>query len=612
MLKSEKKIPLQNIVISIVVIIITILGFIIYNAVGNNVEKMLHVNQEKNIDREINAIEKEIISYIDTMKIILNDNSKSPIVTQAVMQPEYGIANFKDFLDDLKILDNQFNVTAVDFRAKTIYSNNHIGYSDYSSEKWTKKIILEEIESYKGVSKINSNYYWTIAVPVKYNGSPEGILIAEVPIEDVYRSIGFSSSSEVQLEIIKDSELILTIGEVENGWERIKDLPELGIKLKFIVDSTDSINLLKQLRNNILLVIFSFIIITVLVLIFVSRRFIVRPLNRLKGIMDKFMEKGSIASDRSGVLVKEISQLQDHFIDMSLIIRKREDELKVSEKSLIGKNEKLESLINELESTQSMIIQQEKLASIGRLAAGVAHELNNPIGFVSGNFTALKDYVPMIVKYIEYLKSENKEDVKDIDLKDMEFILGDIPELIEESEEGLNRVTEIVKNLKEYSRIDRVKDDNYELNKGVTTTLMIAKNEYKYVATVNTNLGEVPDVKANGNEINEVILNIIVNAAQALGDYETDIQKTIDVKTYSDDNYVYCEISDNGPGIPPDIIDKIFDPFFTTKEPGKGTGLGLNIAYNIIKNKHDGELLVNSTEGKGTTFVIMLPIFGEE
>lgn len=167
MLKSEKKIPLQNIVISIVVIIITILGFIIYNAVGNNVEKMLHVNQEKNIDREINAIEKEIISYIDTMKIILNDNSKSPIVTQAVMQPEYGIANFKDFLDDLKILDNQFNVTAVDFRAKTIYSNNHIGYSDYSSEKWTKKIILEEIESYKGVSKINSNYYWTIAVPVK-------------------------------------------------------------------------------------------------------------------------------------------------------------------------------------------------------------------------------------------------------------------------------------------------------------------------------------------------------------------------------------------------------------------------------------------------------------
>lgn len=612
MFRTEKKVPLQNIVIGTVVIIITLLGIIIYNAVGRNVEKMLQVNQEKNIEREIKAIKREIITYIDTMEIILDNNSKSPILTQGVMQPGYSMGNLKDYLDDLMILNEKFNITAVDFQGKNVYSNTLIENIEYTSKGWVDKIISGEINGYKGVSKIHSAYYWTIAVPINYNGNPEGILIAEIPLDNVYKSIGFSNSSEVQIEIIKDSDLILTIGQVDRGWERMNNLPELGIQLKFIVDSTDSISLLERLRRNILLVIFSFILITVLVLLFVSRSFILRPLNRLRGIMDQFMLDGSIKSDRTEVLVKEINQLQDYFINMTQIIRKRENELKISEKNLISKNEKLESLVRELESTQSMIIQQEKLASIGRLAAGVAHELNNPIGFVSSNFSALKDYVPSIVDYIDYLKSDDKENFKELNLKDIDYILSDIPELIDESEEGLNRVTEIVKNLKEYSRIDRDKNDKYDLNNGITTTLMIAKNEYKYIAKISTDLDEIPEIRANGNEINEVILNIIVNAAQALGEFESEKEKRINIKSYSDSNYIYCEIADNGPGIPSAIVDKIFDPFFTTKEPGKGTGLGLNIAYNIVKNKHNGELLVNTKEGEGTTFIMMLPIFGEE
>lgn len=302
-------------------------------------------------------------------------------------------------------------------------------------------------------------------------------------------------------------------------------------------------------------------------------------------------------------------------------------ELSRTNKKLKQMNDNLENIVNErtkqIKNVQTEMIQKEKLASIGQLAAGVAHELNNPIGFVTGNFTALKDYFEMIKEYLDLYASlrddeTNKnrkaleEKIKEIEefeeSTDMEFILDDINILFDESEEGLTRVTTIVKNLKEFSRIDNEKMDAFDINKGIKNSLSIAENEYKYCADIITELGEIHPFKANGSEINEVILNIIVNAAQAIKELESKEKRFIKIKTYQDDDTVYCEIEDNGPGIPEEIRGKIFDPFFTTKEPGKGTGLGLNIAYDIITNKHEGNIEVISEVGKGTKFILALPI----
>ena len=269
----------------------------------------------------------------------------------------------------------------------------------------------------------------------------------------------------------------------------------------------------------------------------------------------------------------------------------------------------LEEMSKNMEAAQTMLMQQEKLASIGELAAGVAHELNNPIGFVNSNISALKDYLPELKSYIAYLeeKAAGNQTVEN-PATDIDFILSDIPDLVDESLDGLSRVTSIVKSLKDYARVDIEDRVDYNINEGIEATLTVSRNTYKYVAEIHKNLQDVPLLIANGNQINEVLLNLFVNAAQAIEMKELKGKGNMTIETFADDRYVYCIISDDGIGINEETQKKIFDPFFTTKEPGKGTGLGLNIAYNTIVNKHNGDISVESTLGEGTVFTIKLPI----
>ena len=285
-------------------------------------------------------------------------------------------------------------------------------------------------------------------------------------------------------------------------------------------------------------------------------------------------------------------------------------------------NANLQSKNKELLELQSFLVQKEKLASIGQLSAGVAHELNNPIGFISGNFNALKQYSDIMKNYIigslAIMETIDKtQDVVKLTqfYKDnqLDFIIDDLDNLFSESEDGLLRVTNIVKSLKDFSKIDsNGANDYYSINQGIESTLTILKNEYKTVARIHLDLEtNLPFITANGGEINEVLLNIIINAVHAIEASHGKEMGDIKIQTFSDEKFVNCIIEDDGTGIPQDIITKIFDPFFTTKPIGKGTGLGLNISYNIIVNKHKGDLLVESKSGEYTRFTIKLPNIGK-
>jgi PAS domain S-box-containing protein len=273
--------------------------------------------------------------------------------------------------------------------------------------------------------------------------------------------------------------------------------------------------------------------------------------------------------------------------------------------------EELEKAYQELKATQAQILQREKMASIGQLAAGVAHEINNPMGFITSNLGTLGKYLSKITEFIN-VQTKTLEDrkAKDIleELKEIrkklkiDFILEDIGQLIEESLEGAERVKKIVQNLKTFSRVDEAEFKFADINECIESTLNIVWNELKYKATLKKEYEQLPLTKCYPQQLNQVFMNLLVNAAHAI-----EKQGEIKIKTWNGDGFINVSISDTGCGIPPDKINRIFEPFFTTKEIGKGTGLGLSISYDIIK-KHNGEILVESEVGKGTTFTVRIPV----
>jgi two-component system NtrC family sensor kinase len=250
--------------------------------------------------------------------------------------------------------------------------------------------------------------------------------------------------------------------------------------------------------------------------------------------------------------------------------------------------------------------------------------MNTPVGFVASNFETLKRHVEklqgllqMYARLAEELRTCGPAPLGDrlaqIDdyyrAKKIAFVQEDLTDLFTESQEGLTRVMTVIQNLKDFSRIDQAEAfAEYDLNQGIQATLNVARNEVKYDADVKTELSPLPEMYCNSGQINQVILNILLNAAQAIKSQERDDRGTIFIRTYATASHTVCDISDDGPGIAPEILHKIFDPFFTTKPVGKGTGLGLSVSYDIVVNKHKGQLLVDSTVGKGTTFSIRLPL----
>jgi signal transduction histidine kinase len=320
---------------------------------------------------------------------------------------------------------------------------------------------------------------------------------------------------------------------------------------------------------------------------------------------------------------KMTDDLKQTTTSMDNLIREITDRKKAEKNAIYACNE-LEKANRELKEIQSQLVQNEKLASIGQLAAGVAHELNTPIGSVASNFETLEGYVTkmrdllqMYCQLIGDIEASEKSEVLDKaavinrtrNSMRIDFILDDIAGLFDDSREGLKRVTNIVKTLRDFSRVDQLgSHDIYNINDGVKTTLIVVTNEVKYDIDVEAELSEVPPVICNAGQINQVLLNLLINAAQAIKSHERNDKGKIKIRTYTTNDDVVCEISDNGPGIGPDCLPHIFDPFFTTKPVGQGTGLGLSISYDIIVTKHKGNLLVDSSLGKGTQFTMKLPI----
>lgn len=272
--------------------------------------------------------------------------------------------------------------------------------------------------------------------------------------------------------------------------------------------------------------------------------------------------------------------------------------------------QRVRQLLEHSRAKDAMLLQNDKMASIGLLAAGVAHEINNPLGYMISNLASLRKYAERLARYHHFLEEQLGELLPPNRLKvieteavrlDVRYILEDIPPLLAESLEGGERVRQIVMDLKDYARTDEDRFMSADLNQLVMSTINIVRNEIKYIADLKLDLGELPQVYCIPQQINQVITNLLLNAAQALQN-----RGSISVKTRCQDNWVVLEIADTGKGMDQAVISKIFDPFFTTKPVGKGTGLGLTICHEIIHKKHQGRIEVESEPGAGTVFKVYL------
>lgn len=323
-------------------------------------------------------------------------------------------------------------------------------------------------------------------------------------------------------------------------------------------------------------------------------------------------------SDQVLILQKPFSELELRQI-VHAMIRKWQlgQQWQSVTKFMEVQNHKLDSAYKELREVQNQLVHSEKMSSVGQLSAGVAHEINNPIGFINSNMNILSGYIADLLLLIdEYQKLEsdltNSELLKSVqDLKqklDLNFLKSDLLDLLDESKEGVERVKRIVQDLKDFSHPENKVDQWVwaDLHAGLESTLNIVMNELKYKAKIIKEYGDIPKINCLPSQLNQVFVNILVNAAYAI-----ESQGVITIRTGTENTHIWIEISDTGCGIGEDKIKNIFDPFYTTKPIGKGTGLGLAISYGIVK-KHKGEIKVASKEGKGTSFRVILPVNPKE
>lgn len=352
------------------------------------------------------------------------------------------------------------------------------------------------------------------------------------------------------------------------------------------------------------------IIFLVLIISFFSARMVMRPLNELVQATQTMNRRGE-ATEISVNSDNEVGLLADSFNEMVKSVKQARTDLE-------KKIKEIESAYSELKETQSRLVHSAKMASLGQLVAGVAHELNNPIGFIFSNMNHLRDYSQKLLQLVDEAE-KHPEQMAELKAKiDYDYLVLDMPKLINSCEDGARRTRDIVLGLRNFSRLEEAKLKSVDIKESIEATLKLLSGEIKGRVEVHTDFAALPEVMCYASQINQVFMNILSNAAQAI-DGKGEIWIKTQIKTPSKssiqnarvnkNNSVEISVRDSGKGIQADTLEKIFDPFFTTKTIGQGTGLGLSISYGIVK-KHDGDILVTSQLGKGTEFRIILPVNG--
>jgi len=574
-----------------------ITSLLVINFVLNSTNK----EYEKIVHREVRIISNNYKIFLDQHLTLLLEQASNPLFIQSLMQPEVNIGKVQDFMADLTLLGQKYRESLLDFEGNVLHSTQNDEIVDYKKFTWTTELLTQEKDNFINVIDIGGKYYWVIAVPIRYNRSVEGILVANIPIANINQEGANSRQSGLMIEIIKNDEILISFGDDTVGRQHIDKWQQMDVTFRFTIDEKVRNEELRSLVIQLSAIILIAISITTFLTYLFGYRYLVKPILSLSQATDKLEKGGERINLTENIQITELAELFKKFNHMTEKVAKRELSLKKSYSKLSQANE-------ELKQSESQRLQSEKMASIGVLASGVAHEINNPIGFIKSNLSVLKEYFEDIESYYQdslvNLSNETQKAIQQRLAKkhDIDFLFSDIPPLLESSIGGVDRVTEIVQDLKTFARVDQVNKSLTDVNEGINATLNMVRNELKFNCNIHVDLKPLPRIMAYPGKLNQVFMNLLVNAGQSI------IEKgDVFIRTFVHNDKIVIEVEDSGTGIDDQHLSQIFTPFYTTKVIGEGTGLGLSISHQIIE-QHGGEIKVTSTLGKGSCFSVYLPI----
>nr|WP_242060313.1 ATP-binding protein [Aerosakkonema funiforme] len=504
---------------------------------------------------------------------------------------------------------------------------------DYESAKFLGdvervKVLLSEFESFLNSRPIN--------LAIKSDDLTALLKDYEVNIESynqliksLWQQIDPPNLQAGQIQVAQQQ--ILTFIRSKRATElsvKFDRLSESLTKLKEIAASQQSfanarLEQAELLRRQIIVTSMLLSMAIAVALALITSRAIARPLEAVTQVARAIVLESNFAlrspvttDDEVGLLATSLNQLVQWIGEYTHELELARQTL---EKRVEERTQELTNTLQELQQTQAQLIQTEKMSSLGQLVAGIAHEINNPVNFIYGNLKHASNYIDNLLELIYLYQQHYPEPIPTIQEKieeiDIDFLIDDLPKILLSMKVGSERIRAIVLSLRNFSRLDESEMKLVNIHEGIENTLLILNNRLKRGIQVIKEYGDLPLVECYPAQLNQVFLNILANAIDALSEPQNSKQQakenfspTIIIRTEKVDcNYVRVGIRDNGPGIPSEVIAKLFDPFFTTKPIGKGTGLGLSISYQIVK-KHRGKIEAISELGQGTEFVLMLPL----
>jgi len=555
---------------------------------------------QDHLEHELENIVRHWYKMQDVYLIILEDHAKIPILVQAVMMPETNRNRARDLLETITFFREKHRMILLDYEGETICESRPLPAFKYRDRAFISTLLNKDRHGVVELDRFQDDYYWRLVEPIEYQGHIEGFLVLEVDVNEIDFLLNSDrEATDIRIEFAVKDDVIKTYGSISENYQMAQK--EIGDQVFRVKASNLPI---KVLKNKLLDIVWQGGLVFVLGVIFfgyyLGDKFIVKPLQILLEQVKYFAKSSSREFVLPRHTFREVFFLHVGFKHMAKKVRDREIEL-------IEVNEVLKH-------TQVSLVQSERMAVVGQLSAGIAHEINNPIGFVKSNLETLNEYFGTLKKQIEdyqilqkYTEDDDRRRALIRELTDryddeVVFVVEDSPVLLEETHKGISRVQRIVESLRSYSRIDKKGMEYVCLNDCIEETLSVFWNALDTQVEIKKELSNMPFVGCHVAEINQVIAILLINAEQAVSE-----NGEVLIKTFVKSNECVLVVKDNGCGIPESQLDHIFEPFFTTKDVGQGAGLGLSIAKKIVEN-HGGRIEVESVVGMGSTFRVFIPL----